>query len=58
MPLPTAALNLGQEIDLEEARTFSQKVAEGCDGYAQWRLGKAYEYGELGPAIDLQVADM
>ena len=25
---------LGQEIDLEEARTFYQKAAEGGDGYA------------------------
>ena len=40
------------------ARTFYQKAAEGGDGYAQWRLGKAYKYGELGLAIDLQVADM
>ena len=49
---------MGQEIDLKEARTFYQKAAEDGDGYAQWRLSEAYKYGELGLAIDLQVADM
>ena len=33
-----------------------QKAAEGGDIYAQWRLGKAYEFGDLGLLTDEEKA--
>ena len=42
--------------DLEAARTWYRKAADGGNACAQHRLGWAYENGELDLAIDLEAA--
>ena len=44
------------KINVEVTRTWYQEAAKGGYGYAQWRLGMAYEYGKLDLTIDLQLA--
>jgi len=44
-------LNLA--IDLEAAREWSQKAAERGNGYAQYQLGCAYEFGDLSHLANL-----
>ena len=39
-----------------EALKCYRQAAEGGNGYAQFRLGKACEFGELTLAIDLEAA--
>ena len=49
---------MGLKIDLVIALMWFKEAAEGGDGHAQWRLGKAYHKGELDLAIDHEAALM
>jgi TPR repeat protein len=47
---------LGLLTDEDEALKWNREAAKGGNGYAQRRLGWAYEKGELGVEIDLAAA--